>query len=110
MKTTHAVAESTHTLWASPDEMATDVSWALRVAGGTMLALWGVATLGPVMTEIAQAPTGHALQTAWFTIAIGMALGASGAMLMTNKLVPLAMTLLLPVGVHFLFQFLVLNG
>jgi hypothetical protein len=110
MKTTHAAAGSAHTLWATPDELATDVSWALRVAGGTTLALWGVATLGPVVTAFAQAPTGHALETAWFTIAIGMALVGSGAMLMTNKLVPLAMTLLLPVGVHFLFQYLLLNG
>ncbi len=130
MKTTHAAAESTdttlrgnvpwlvvhgqhalpeHALWASPD-LATDLLWALRVAGGTTLAFWGVATLGPVATALAHAPMGHALYAAWFTIAIGMALVASGAMLMTNKLVPLAMTLLLPVGVHLLFQYLVLNG
>lgn len=90
----------------SPD-VPTAVSWALRVAGGTTLASSGVAAVEPVLTAFAHAPIGHALHGAWFPTVIGMALVASGAMVTFNKLVPLAMTLLVPVSMHLLFQ---LNG
>lgn len=91
-------------------DLPTDVSWALRVASGVALASWGLVTLGPVVTAFAHSPIGHALTAAWFTSAIGMALVAAGAMLMTKTFVPLAITLLVPVSVHLLFQCVVLNG
>jgi hypothetical protein len=74
------------------------------------LACWGLAMLGPVVSAFAHSPLAHALHATWFTCAIGLALVASGAMLMTNKLVPLAMTFLLPVGMHLLFRCILLNG
>ena len=73
-----------------------DIRWALRVASGASLAFWGFASLDP--------------QASWFPNVIGLALLVSGAMLMTNKLVSLALTILVPVSFHLLMRGVLLGG
>lgn len=67
-----------------------EARWALRVAGGALLGIWGLTTLHPAAS--------------WFTNAMGLALVASGAMLMTRRLASLALLLLVPVGLHILLH------
>jgi hypothetical protein len=76
---------------------------ALRVGFGTVVASWGVSTLTPVASAFALSSADQP-QDAWFTCALGVLLVTSGAMTIANKLVPLAMTLLVPLSLHVLFQ------
>jgi hypothetical protein len=119
MTSTQTVAESSTPIEASrrgapeslPDadevpsahDLAAGPASALRVGFGTMVASWGVSTLTPLAPALALS-SGDGSQDAWFTCAFGMLLVVSGAMTITNKLVPLAMTLLVPLSLHALFQ------
>ena len=76
---------------------------ALRVGFGALIALWGVETLTPVASAFILL-SGDRPEDAWFTSAVGAVLVTSGAMTITNKLVPLAMTLLMPMSLYVLFQ------
>lgn len=82
--------------------MVENIGWAVRVTVGAMVASRGLASLGPLAPLFAHAAAG--LHATWFAWAIGLALVASGVLLMTKKGVLLAMTLLIPVSMHFLFQ------
>jgi hypothetical protein len=92
---------------ADPVPLASDLAAgpasALRVGFGTMVASWGVSTLTPVASAFVLSSGGHP-QDEWFTCALGMLLVTSGAMTVANRLVPLAMTLLVPLSLHVLFQ------
>jgi len=76
---------------------------ALRVGFGAMVAFWGIETLTPVASALILL-SGNRPEDAWFTSAVGAVLVTSGAMTITNKLVPLAMTLLMPLSLYVLFQ------
>jgi hypothetical protein len=93
---------------ADPEPLAHDLvpgaASALRVGFGAMVALWGAETLTPVASAFVLSSLDRP-QDAWFTCAFGAVLVTSGAMTITNKLVPLAMTLLVPLSLHVLFQF-----
>jgi hypothetical protein len=75
----------------------------LRVGFGALVALWGTETLAPVASALLLS-SGDRPEDAWFTWAFGLVLVTSGAMTITNKLVPLAMTFLVPLSLHVLFQ------
>ena len=84
-------------------DLAAGPATALRVGFGTMVASWGASTLAPLAPAFALS-SGDGSQDAWFTCAFGVLLLVSGAMTITNRLVPLAMTLLVPLSLHALFQ------
>jgi hypothetical protein len=76
---------------------------ALRVAFGALVVFWGTETLTPVASAFVLSSSARP-EDAWFTLAVGVVFLTSGVMTISNKLVPLAMTLLVPLSLHVLFQ------
>jgi hypothetical protein len=77
---------------------------AVRVGFGALVTFWGVETLTPAASVFVLSSGEGSVDPWWFTFAVGALLVTSGAMTITNKLVPLAMTFLVPLSLHALFQ------
>ncbi len=106
MNTTHTRALERVASRAVPDTDIDDAAAVavrlLRIALGVVLVSVGAATLYPVAAALAACPS--TLPSTWFTGAIGLSLMASGTMLVLDSFALLAMTLLVPVSMHLLFQ------
>jgi hypothetical protein len=87
----------------SAHDLGPGATSALRVAFGALVVFWGTDTLTSLASAFVLSSADRP-EDAWFTCAVGVVFLTSGLMTITNKLVPLAMTLLVPLSLHVLFQ------
>jgi hypothetical protein len=82
-----------------------DVAAAIvQMALGAALAAWGVAWLLPMLSIAVDSQHAVGVHAVWFDYAMALMLVTSGMILATSKAAALALTMLIPVGMHLLFQ------
>jgi hypothetical protein len=82
---------------------------AVRIAWGALLAACGGMLLAPLLARVLDTDQVVRWDGVWFDLAMALALTASGTLLTTRKAVPLAWTLLVPVSMHLVFQWMLVG-